>query len=205
MKYLIIAIPVLFFISCKGKKDKEPVSDGFTTDTAQVYQPQKPPVAGSGNAFGYDDSLFIKDPALSEAERKRTLLYMAIDSTYAAMKEIEEIKNEMSAQSVGLSLTERNVKAKALMQLNKIGNALTRHIDSAVLVNLKQQTEQLKLINNNLDDKVEHLQELSEKLARAGKVMERITDLLTLCVSKGIVKPATPVNKLPVQVKTNLN
>src|SRR5690606_6236318 len=157
MKHLMMALLLINLISCKEKKSNEPTSDGFTTDSAQVYKPIKPVKDGAGKAFGFEDSLFIKDPALSEAEKKRTLLYMAIDSTYAAMKEIEAIKNELSAQAIGLSLTERNVKSKALMHLNKIGNALTRQVDSAVLVNLKQQTEQLKLINSNLENKVEHL------------------------------------------------
>ncbi len=205
MKYLIIVVTVLFFISCKGKKEKVPESDGFTTDSNLVFKPHKPMDDGSGTAFGHVDSLFIKDPVLAEAEVKRTLMYMAIDSTYAAIKEIEDIKNEIAVQKVGLSLTDRNVKGKALMQLNKIGNALTRQIDSEILKNLKQQTVELALINENLDKKAEHLQELSEKIARAGKVMERITDLLTVCVSKGIVKPTTPPGKLPEQVKSKLN
>lgn len=195
----------LFFFSCKEKKDKEPELDGFTTDTSQVLHSQKPAGDGAGTAFGHDDSLFLKDPILAEAEIKRNLLYMAIDSTYAAIKEIEQIKNEMSASSTGLSLSERNVKGKALMQLNKIGNALTRNIDSAVLVNLKLQTAQLELINENLDNKVEHFQELSEKLARAGRIMERITDLLSLCLSRGVIKPLTPPGKLPAQIKSTLN
>ena len=203
MKYFLIIATIFFFTSCKEKKEKQPETDGFTTDSNQVFTPQKP--TDNGTAFGHDDSLFLKDPILAEAEAKRTLLYMAIDSTYAAIKEIEQIKNEMSVSTTDLSLSERNVKGKALMQLNKIGNALTRNIDSAVLVNLKLQTAQLELINENLDNKVEHYQELSEKLARAGRIMERITDLLTLCLSKGIIKPVMPPGKLPAQIKSTLN
>lgn len=202
MKFIVLFIVVAGISSCVGDDEVKPESDGFTTDTSTyggIVIPQNDP-----SFYGFDSSV-LKTEEGRERLEKRKLLYMGIDSTYFAINEIEKIKNEMSSQSaVSFSVAERNLKSKALLKLNLIENTLTRQVDSALLINLKIHTSQLQKINENMAADVEHLKDISEKLGRVAKIMDRITDVLALCVSKGIIKPATPVTQSPAIIKATL-
>lgn len=200
MKVLFL-FSVLFIINaCSGDNEvKTTPGDGFTTDTSNsgtLYSQENDP-----SFFGFDSSLLNKE----EVMEKRKLLYMSIDSTYYAIHEIEKIKNEMSSQSaVGYSVAERNLKSKALFNLNLIENTLTRQLDSSLLLNLKLHTSQLQQINDKMSTDAEHLQYLSHKLEKITMIMSRITGVLGLCVSKGIIKPPTPKSKSPEIVKAGV-
>ncbi len=195
--FIAAALGILF-ISC-GNDSVKPGDDGFTTDTTQRGYTIMPPT-GPGT-FNSPEAGFSTAEE-EERKRKRELLYMGIDSTYYAIGQIELIKSEMSNQSaVNLSASERNLKSKALQQLNLIENTLCRQVDSALLVNLKMHTQQLEKINTDINGKVERLQKLSENLAKAAQVMDRITSVLSICVGKGIIKPATPPSKTAAEVK----
>ncbi len=194
-KFPIILL-VLIFFSCKNNKDKIDISESFTTDTSANVYTEKPDF----NTVPFGSGLF--DEEKEEREKRRTLLFISIDSTYSAIRQIETIKREMTNQSaINLSMVERNLKSKALLKLNLLENELARQVDSSLLLNLKLHTNQLNQINQQISLKSDHLQELSEKLARAGAIMSRVTDVLGACISKGIIKPATPPALTPAAVK----
>lgn len=202
MKWTLSIITILILVSCSNNASNESEGgDGFTTDTSSVHyqRPGNPDIVFSrpGNSLSSGD-----DP---ESIRKRELIYMGIDSTYNAIRQIEEIKKEIgSTSAIHLSSTERNFKTKAIMKLNLIENTLARQVDSALLINLKTHTRQLETINNSISENAEHLKEIAVKLDRVSLVMQRLTDVLGLCISKGLVKPPTPVSSSPAEVKSNL-
>lgn len=78
---------------------------------------------------------------------------------------------------------------------------LARQADAAVLANLKQHTAKLEEINQRTEDNTIKLHDLSDQLVRVGRIMENVTNVLTFCVSKGIIKPATPVDASAQAVK----
>jgi len=199
MKVLIFFLVVVALNACSGNNEvKTTNGDGFTTgtsDSGNLYNTQNDP-----SSFGFDSSLVNTESRKQREIRK--FLYMSIDSTYFAIHEIEKIKNELSSHSaVGYSEGERNLKSKALLNLNLIENTLTRQLDSALLINLKLHTSQLQQINDKMSKDAEHLKLLSHKLEKAAIIMSRITGVLAVCVSKGIIKPPTPISKSPEIVK----
>lgn len=143
--------------------------------------------------------------AEDDDERKRALLYAGIDSSYVAISKLDEIKNEINAEpAVGYSAQERNVRAKSILQLNMLSNMLARRVDSSMLVNLKEHTQQLQGINDGITKNLEHLQLLTERLKRAATILERVTNILAGCVSAGMVRPAIPAGVPAAQVKAGL-
>jgi hypothetical protein len=205
MKNYALAASLLFLMAaCKQNKSSDLVKDnGFTTDTSHHYYPAAP--QNNTQPFGvFDSTDFVKNKG-GEASR-RELLFMSIDSTYSAINQIEIIKNEMNSQAITrFSMQERNMRAKALNQLNILENMLARQADQAVLTNLKQHTERLRAINEKTEANTEQLHELSDKLVRAGLIMQNVTNVLTFCVSKGVIKPATPVKATAADVKAGVN
>lgn len=201
MKQLLIPISLLMLLAaCKGKNDDNSGGDdGFATDTSShAYVPVPGSETHSFNGF---DTSFLVGAAGNVASR-RQLLFMSIDSTYAAINHIETIKKEMNSQPVThYSMQARNLRAKALNQLNILENALARQADAALLANLKQYTARLEAINKQTEENTEHLHEMSDKLVRVGMIMQNVTNVLTFCVSKGIIKPRTPVSSTAQDVK----
>lgn len=203
-KYIMVFLLAASAAACKENKSKDIVKDdGFTTDTGAHYYPAMP--NNDVKPFGiFDSSLFVKTEGAEVS--KRQLLFMSIDSTYSAINQIELLKNEMSSQSVTrFSMQERNVRAKILNQLNILENALARRADEAVLTNLKQHTARLQAINEQTEANTERLHELSDKLVRAGLIMQNITNVLTFCISKGVIKPFTPATSTAAEVKAGNN
>lgn len=202
--YALVAALLFLMAACKENKSSDIAKDdGFTTDTSYHYYPVVPP--DNIRAFGvFDSTDFVKNKG-GEVSR-RELLFMSIDSTYSAISQIEVIKNEMNGQAVTkFSMQERNMRAKALNQLNLLENMLARQADETVLANLKQHTDRLRAINEKTEANTERLHELSDKLVRAGLIMQNVTNVLTFCVSKGVIKPATPVKATAADVKAGVN
>ena len=141
-----------------------------------------------------------------ERLKRRMIVYMSIDSSYYALNAIEGVKNEIASNSsIDLSVSERNLKSKTIQKLNSIQNLLVRQVDSVLLVNLKTHTNELASINSSISADVAHLKNISIQLSRVAEIMGRVTNVLTFCVSRGIVKPPTPINLKPEQVKSSVN
>ncbi len=195
-RIFILLLPVALFAcnnnaeESKEKFDDMSGGDGHDTTTHVFIDPT------SMNPIGMDSAL------RGEVLKAREIIFIGIDSTYSAIHQIDDIKNEIGDESsVELSTSERNIKAKAINKLNLIQNVLVRQVDSAMLVNLKQHTQQLAAINNSITNNVEHLKSISAKLDKVSAIMQRLTDVLSVCISRGLVKPPTPVNSTPAQVK----
>ena len=153
---------------------------------------------------GIDSTLFSKER--DERIKRRMIVYMSIDSSYFALNAIEGIKNEIASNSsIDLSVSERNVKSKTIQKLNAIQNCLIRQVDSVLLINLKTHTNELAAINSSIAADVGHLKNISQQLSKVSEIMGRVTNVLAFCISKGIVKPPTPVNLKPAEVKSAVN
>jgi len=134
------------------------------------------------------------------------IVYMSIDSSYYALNAIEGVKNDIASNSsIDLSVSERNLKSKTIQKLNAIQNLLIRQVDSVLLINLKTQTNELAAINSSIAADVGHLKNISQQLSKVSEIMGRVTNVLTFCISRGIVKPPTPINLKPAEVKSTVN
>lgn len=203
MKNIYYSLVALIIISCNSDNEH----------TVTVTQPEYD-TSGSVSSGGYvkpggitfsgiDSSLFSNEP--DERLKRRMIVYMSIDSTYYAINVIEDAKKEMSANSsVGLSVSERNLKSKAILKLNAIQNCLSRQVDSVLLTNLKMHTDELASINKTISSDVAHLKNVSQSLSKVSETMGRVTNVLAFCISRGIIKPPTPVNVQPEQVKAGV-
>jgi hypothetical protein len=197
--YCIVVLAVI--LSCNNNEKKTGDDMSGTKDTATHTYPAN---TDPGNiAYGKHEPL--TDDAEAEKIKRRELIYMGIDSTYYAIHQIEEIKDEIGEESsVNLSVSERNIKSKVIQKLNILQNSLARQVDSALLINLKIHTKQLADINNSITENVVHLKDISAKLAKAANIMNRITGVLSFCVSKGLIKPPTPPGSTATAVKSTV-
>ncbi len=94
---------------------------------------------------------------------------MQIDSTYAAITLLDDVKREMTEVSPAeLTTAERNKKSKAIFSINIIQNELTRALDASILANLKVKTNELAGIASELEKNVTHLRSVTEKLNKNG-------------------------------------
>lgn len=135
------------------------------------------------------------------AERQK-LIIMQIDSTYAAISLLDDLKKDVNAESAtALTMAERNKKSKAIFNINIIQNELTRALDASILANLKTRTDELAGITRELEKNVNHLQDLTASLNKATKTISRLIDILALGLSNGWIKPMTPKGTAPEIVK----
>jgi phosphoglycerate-specific signal transduction histidine kinase len=133
------------------------------------------------------------------------MIIMQIDSTYEAISLLDDVKEEMTEFSPAeLTATERNKKSKAIFNINIIQNELTRSLDAAILANLRVRTNELAGITAELQKNVGHLQTVTEKLNKATLCIGRLTNILALGLSKGIIKPFTPKTSSAEAVKAAL-
>lgn len=205
MKKILYTVSVLVVLSCNNDNkssvtvtDKEYDRDSSGSKNVVIVNPANKPFAG------IDSSLFSKER--DERSKRRMIVYMSIDSSYFALNAIEGIKNEIaSSSSIDLSVSERNLKSKTIQKLNSIQNLLIRQVDSVLLINLKTHTNELALINNSIAADVAHLKNISIQLSKVAEIMGRVTNVLTFCISRGIVKPPTPINLKPDEVKLKVN
>lgn len=134
-------------------------------------------------------------PTEEDAEKvaRQKMIVMQIDSTYNAISILDDAKKEMTDLSPDeLTMAERNKKSKAIFNINIIQNELTRALDASILANLRIKTDELAGITSQLEKNVSHLQSVTQKLNRATQCIGRLTNLLALGLSKGIIKPFTP-------------
>jgi len=135
------------------------------------------------------------------AERQK-LIIMQIDSTYAAISLLDDLKKDINAESpTALTMAERNKKSKAIFNINIIQNELTRALDASILANLQTRTNELAGITRELEKNVDHLQHLTASLNKATKTISRLIDILALGLSNGWIKPMTPKGTAPAVVK----
>lgn len=205
MRKILFSLAALALLSCNDDNDssvtvtrEEYDRDSSASNTVVVNSP------GSKPFSGIDSTLFSRER--DERVKRRMIVYMSIDSSYYALNSIEGIKNEIAANSsINLSVSERNLKSKTIQKLNAIQNLLIRQVDSVLLINLKTHTNELAAINNSIAADVGHLKNISQKLSRVSEIMGRVTNVLAFCISKGIVKPPTPINLKPAKVKSGVN
>ena len=197
-------LPVQFFVlslmllqACSNNDNKsstEQTADNTVADTAINTASYVKPENGAVNKF-------IKP---GDAERQEMII-MQIDSTYEAISLLDDVKKEMTEFSPAeLTATERNKKSKTIFNINIIQNELTRTLDAAILANLRVRTKELAGITAELQKNVGHLQSVSEKLNKATLCIGRLTNILALGLSKGIIKPFTPKTSSAEAVKAAL-
>ncbi len=184
MKHVFYVI-IVFLISCEAglQKDatREPIEDPANERRA-ITSLERKPFSSLENTVPDEDE---------ETVARKASLQTAIDSTYSAMGQIELIKDDINnLPATSYSVQERNYRSKSLMQLNLIQNTLCRQVDSALLINLKMQTNQLLIINEQIAANSTHLKQLSLKLEQAAAILQRIGGILGSCISRGIIKPA---------------
>lgn len=199
-KFLPVTLFVFYMLllqSCNNSSDKsgtETTADNNTADTALNTAPYVKPEIGPVNKF-------IKP---GDAERQEMII-MQIDSTYEAISLLDDAKKEMTEFSPAeLTVTERNKKSKAIFNINIIQNELTRSLDAAILANLRVRTNELAGITAELQKNVGHLQSVTAKLNKATLCIGRLTNILALGLSKGIIKPFTPKTSSAEAVKAAL-
>ncbi|WP_462248726.1 hypothetical protein [Ferruginibacter sp.] len=148
---------------------------------------------------------FTPADEVEKAERQKMIL-MQIDSTYAAIGLLDEVKKEMTDLSPAeLTVAERNKKSKTIFHINIIQNELTRAVDASILANLRIKTDELAGISNELEKNVSHLQTVAQKLNKATQCIGRLTNILAMGLSKGWIKPFTPKNASVTTVKSTVN
>ncbi len=208
-RYRFVKILAAVFItlqSCNGcnnsastvEERKDAVRDSADTSTAGGFNQ-------GGNAS--NNNARNNFPGANAAkEERREMLLMQIDSTYTAISLLDDAKNEMTSTSPNeLTAAERNKKSKAIFSINILQNELTRALDASILANLRLKTDELAGITLEMEKNVAHLQNVTEKLNKATQCIGRLTNLLALGLSKGIIKPFTPRNSSPQAVKAALN
>lgn len=193
----LIILAVIFFTipSCNNNNDAVSTNTSEAErDTINYTDNTRP---GNGDAV----SKYISPDDAEKAERQKLIL-MQIDSTYAAITLLDDAKEEMTEiSSADLSTAERNKKSKAIFNINIIQNELTRALDASILANLKLRTKELAGITTELEKNVSHLQSVTEKLNKATQCIGRLTNILALGLSKGIIKPFTPKESSATAVK----
>ena len=205
MRKILYTLTVIALFSCSDDSDssvtitrEEYDRDSSASNKVVVNNPAIKPFSG------IDSTFFSRER--DERIKRRMIVYMSIDSSYFALNAIEGVKNEIASNSsINLSVSERNLKSKTIQKLNAIQNLLIRQVDSVLLINLKTHTNELAAINSSIAADVGHLKNISEQLSKVSEIMGRVTNVLTFCISKGIVKPPTPINLKPEEVKTSVN
>jgi hypothetical protein len=198
--------PVIFFIlfylviqSCDSSdKNKSTNSNDENAATDTINYTINPADKGPLNKFTPADEA-------EKAERQKMIL-MQIDSTYAAISLLDDVKKEMTDLSPAeLTVAERNKKSKTIFHINIIQNELTRAVDASILANLRIKTDELAGISNELEKNVSHLQTVAQKLNKATQCIGRLTNILAMGLSKGWIKPFTPKNASVTAVKSTVN
>ena len=202
MRKIFYTIITLVALSCNNDNEnsvtvteQEYDRDSSASTNIVITDPAMKPFSG------IDSSLFSRER--NERLKRKMFVYMSIDSSYYALNTIEGIKNEIASNSsINLSVSERNLKSKTIQKLNAIQNCLVRQVDSMLLVNLKTHTNDLAAINTSISADIVHLKNVSIQLSKVSEIMGRVTNVLAFCISRGILKPPTPINLKPDEVKS---
>jgi hypothetical protein len=201
-KHRPVNLLILFYIviqSCDSSdKNKSTTSNDENAATDTINYTINPADKGPLNKFTPADEA-------EKAERQKMIL-MQIDSTYAAISLLDDVKKEMTDLSPAeLTVAERNKKSKTIFHINIIQNELTRAVDASILANLRIKTDELAGISNELEKNVSHLQTVAQKLNKATQCIGRLTNILAMGLSKGWIKPFTPKNASAATVKSTVN
>lgn len=176
-------LAVLLLVCCNDNADKETAKNDVVFDSVAHNTP------ADGNTGALNKRADTDEEVRAE---RRQMLMTQIDSTYNAISLLDDAKTEMTEVPASqLSTAERNQKSKAIFNINLLQNELTRSLDASILANLKIKTNELAAICTQLEQNTAHLQKVTEKLNKATKCIGRLTDLLALGLSKGIIKPVT--------------
>lgn len=159
-------------------------------------------IRDGGNATVHSPGSGAFNNLPNENAERQKLIIMQIDSTYAAISLLDDLKKDINAESpTALTMAERNKKSKAIFNINIIQNELTRALDASILANLQTRTNELAGITRELEKNVDHLQHLTVSLNKATKTISRLIDILALGLSNGWIKPMTPKGTAPAVVK----
>ena len=142
----------------------------------------------------------------SEKEEKQRIINMQIDSTYAALNILNDLKQQINSETEkNLTMAERNKKSKAIFNINIIQNELTRALDASILANLQIHTNELAGITAELEKNVTHLQHVTDNLKKATQTISWLIDILAYGLTRGWIKPLTPKTAAPSQIKASVN
>lgn len=157
---------------------------------------------GSTAVSPFDGGPINKFPGANEKEERQRIINMQIDSTYAAINLLDDLKEQINAETEKqLTMAERNKKSKAIFNINIIQNELTRALDASILANLQVRTKELAGITTELEKNVTHLQQVTDNLKKATQTISRLIDILAYGLTRGWIKPLTPKTAEPAQVK----
>lgn len=159
---------------------------------------------GSTAVSPFDGGPINKFPGANENEKeeRQRIINMQIDSTYAAINLLDDLKEQINAETEKqLTMAERNKKSKAIFNINIIQNELTRALDASILANLQVHTKELAGITTELEKNVTHLQHVTDNLKKATQTISRLIDILAYGLTRGWIKPLTPKTAMPAQVK----
>lgn len=142
----------------------------------------------------------------TEKEERQRIINMQIDSTYAAINLLDDLKQEINAETeTALTMAERNKKSKAIFNINIIQNELTRALDASILANLQTRTSELAGITQDLEKNVTHLQHVTDNLKKATQTITRLIDIFAYALTRGWIKPLTPKAAAPAAIKAAAN
>ena len=153
------------------------------------------------------DNRLIKNlnNASDDAEIRKQIIMMQIDSTYAVIALLDDTKQELTDMSATeITLPERNKKSKVIFNINIIQNELIRELDAAIVNNLRIRTKALSDITLELEKNADHLNTITQKLYKLTQTVSRLTNILAAGLSKGFIKPATPKTVTAETVKATV-
>lgn len=129
-------------------------------------------------------------------------LTMAIDSSYSAIRLLEAEKAQlMAVPAAQLQPPGRLSRSTAINELNQMQRNIAAQTDALILQQLKTSTQRLDALADAMEKDVERLKLAAARLRTATQVVTRLTDYLAFCLSNQWIKPATPPNATPQEVK----
>jgi hypothetical protein len=202
---LLFALGFIILQACNGKESKVTINPEEIADQKDsVGASAKTTVPGRlpDDAF----NTFKRAGDETEKEARQRAIIMQIDSTYATIHLLEEIKKELNEDSPEeLTREERNKRSKIIFRINIIQNELTRTIDASILANLQTKTDELAGITKGLEKDINHLQQVTAKLNKATQSIAKLTNMLAYGLSQGWIKPLTPKGASVTAVKAGIN
>jgi hypothetical protein len=201
----LFVLGFIFLQACKGKESN------VTINPEEIADP-KDSVGARGKSTVPDRlpdhafNTFKRAKDETEKEARQRAIIMQIDSTYATIHLLEEIKKELNEDTPEeLTREERNKRSKIIFRINIIQNELTRTIDASILANLQTKTDELAGITQGLEKDINHLQHVTAKLNKATQSIAKLTNMLAYGLSQGWIKPLTPKGASVTAVKAGVN
>ncbi len=191
--------------ACNGKQSTVTINPDEVTepkDSAAADVKNRIPFPGQEGAF----NTFKRGDEETEKEVRQRAISMQIDSTYATLHLLDNIKRELNEDTPDeLTREERNKRSRIIFHINIIQNELTRTIDASILANLQVKTAELASITKSLEKDISHLQQVTAKLNKATQSIAKLTNILAYGLSQGWIKPPTPKGASVATVKAAVN